>query len=193
MVDIFDLSDAPTVEPVEFTAGDLVQWRRTDYSDYADGLYTFEYVFRPSDGGDEVAVVASISGTEFHISMSSSVTATMRAARWHWQAYIIRTSDSARIQVDVGSVYVRPNLVNVADDTRSHARKMLDQIEALIEGKGLSDVESYTIGGRQINKMSAMELTNWRTHYRNEVAAEDDIERRRRGLASRNTIRMRFV
>lgn len=193
MSDPFDLATAATVEPVKFTSGDLVQWRQTDLESFASAAYSLTYVFRPAGGGDDITVTGTVVSTEFHITLASSITATMKAGRWHWQSYLVRVSDSERINLSVGKVDVLPDLTTVADDTRSHASRMLDQIEALIEGRGTTDVESYTIGGRQINKMSAAELTAWRTYYRNEVDAENDDDRRRNGLPSRNTIRARFV
>lgn len=193
MSDPFDLATAATVEPVKFTSGDLVQWREVSLESFASVAYSLTYVFRPAGGGDDITVIGSVVSTEFHITIASSVTATMKAGRWHWQSYLTRVSDNARINLATGTTDILPDLSTVADDTRSHAQRMLNQIEALIEGRGATDVESYTIGGRQINKMSAAELTQWRTYYRNEVDAEDDVERRRNGLPSRNTIRARFV
>lgn len=192
MTDLFNPALAPEIEPVEITSGDLVMWRRTDLAAYISG-YTLSYVFRPAAGGTSTVVNATLSGSEFRVSMSAAVTALMAAGRWYWQAYLTRTSDSARVVLADGETTVLPNLATVATDTRSHSRKMLDAIEAVMEGRATTDVASYTIGGRQINKMSAEDLMKWRSYYRAEVQAESDVERIESGLKPKNTIQARFI
>jgi hypothetical protein len=88
---------------------------------------------------------------------------------------------------------VEANRVVDPSDTRSHARKVLDAIEAAIEGRAGDTVQSYTIGGRQINKMSADELIKWRNYYLAQVQTEDDAARLENGLPAQNTIRVRFI
>jgi hypothetical protein len=194
MTDLFDPAAAPNTEPSVIVAGDLVQWRREDFSVYALGAaHTLLYVFRPAGGGANVDVTTTIEGQEFRATMSSTVTAAMVSGRWYWSAFLIRTSDSARVQVDDGELMVEANLQVDASDTRTHARRTLDAIEAAIEGRATDTVQSYTIGGRQINKMDAKELITWRNYYINEVRTEEDAERRRNGLSSRNTILARFT
>jgi hypothetical protein len=192
MTDLFDPASAPTVEPVEITAGDLVMWRITGLASYTTG-HTLSYSFRPAAGGAPVTAVGVVSGSEFRMSLSSAVTAAMMAGRWYWQSYITRTSDGARIALSDGETMVAPNLASVATDTRSHARKMLDAIEAVMEGRATTDVASYTIGGRQINKMGTDDLMKWRSYYRSEVQTETDAQRINSGLKPKNTIQVRFI
>jgi hypothetical protein len=184
----FDPAQSPTEEPTEFVSGDLVMWRRTDLTAYVSG-YALSYSFRPAAGGALQTVAATVSGTEFRVSTSPA----WAAGIWYWQAHLVRTSDSARIQIGDGQVNVLPALSTTATDTRSHAVKMLSGIELLMEGKATSDVLNYTIGGRQINKMSPEELIKWRSYYRNEVRAEQDEAARQAGKATGNTITARFV
>lgn len=194
MTDLFDPAAAPNTEPTTIIAGDLTQWRKEDYAVYAlGGAHSLVYTFRPAGGGPHVDVTATVSGSEFRVAMLGSVTDTMPPGRWYWSAYLVRTSDSSRVQVDDGEVIVEANRQTNAADTRSHARRTLDAIEAAIEGRATDTVQSYTIGGRQINKMDAKELMTWRNYYRNEVQAEEDANRRANGLASRNTILARFT
>ncbi len=191
---LFDASAAEATEPTRFVAGDLVMWRRTDLSDYVGGAYSLTYVIRPSAGGEsEITATATVVNGEFRITLSSPTTAPMVPGRWYWSAYLTRTSDSARVQVDDGEFTVEANRAVDPSDTRSHAQRTLDAIEAVIEGRATDAVQSYTIGGRQINKMGADDLIRWRNYYRTEVAAEIDAARRRDGKPARNTITVRFV
>jgi hypothetical protein len=193
MTDLFDPADQPATEPTEFVSGDLVQWRNADFPAYAGNGFDLIYYFRPAAGGSVVQVTCTVVGSEYRAAMIGTVTAAMAVGRWYWSAFLVRTSDDARIQVDDGETLVTANLVTDASDTRSHARKMLDAIEATMEGRATDTVQSYTIGGRQINKMSADEMIRWRKHYQNEVAEEQDAARLRNGLPKRNTITARFV
>lgn len=195
MIDIFDPTAAPATEPTQFVAGDLVMWRRADdlTTQYLGGMYRLSYAFRPAAGGAVVVTIeATDAATEWRASLSAAVTATMAVGRWYWSAYLTRISDSARLQVDDGQLVIEANRVVDPSDTRSHARKVLDSIEAAIEGRAGDTVQSYTIGGRQINKMSPDELIKWRSYYLAQIAAEDDAERLANGLPAQNTIRVRF-
>ncbi len=196
MTDLFDPAAAPTTEPVGFVAGDLVIWRRADdlTRQYLGGGYTLTYAFRPAAGGSTVVTIEAVAGTdEWVATMTAAQTAVMPAGRWYWSAYVTRTSDGARVQFDDGQTIVEANRVVDPSDTRSHARKVLDAIEASIEGRAGDTVQSYTIGGRQINKMSADELIKWRNYYVAQVQAEDDSDRLANGLPAQNTILVRFV
>lgn len=193
MTELFDPAAAPEVEPTTINAGDLTQWRRTDFSVYAGNGFDLIYTFRPAAGSaNAVTVTATVVDDEFRVAMTGEITAAMTTGRWYWSAYLVRTSDDARVQVDDGEVTVTANRQVDPSDTRSHARRTLDYIEAAIEGRAGDTVQSYTIGGRQINKMDAGELIKWRNYYTNEVRAEEDAERRKNGLPSRNTILARF-
>ena len=196
MIDLFDPAEAPATEPTGFVAGDLVMWRRRDdlTVQYLGGTHTLTYAFRPAAGGSTVVTVeATDADTEWRAQLTAAQTASMAAGRWYWSAYVTRNSDDARVQVDDGAVVVEANRVVDPSDTRSHARKVLDAIEASIEGRAGDTVQSYTIGGRQINKMSADELIKWRNYYLNQVQQEDDESRLENGLPAQNTIRVRFI
>ena len=196
MTDLFDHASAPATEPSGFVAGDLVMWRRTDdlTRQYAVAGYTLTYAIRPAAGGATVVTATgTVSGGEWRISLAATVTAAMASGRWYWSAYITRTADGARVQVDDGEFLVEANRTVSPEDTRSHAVKVLDAIEASIEGRAGDTVQSYTIGGRQINKMGADELIKWRNYYRAEVQAEIDAARLENGLPAQNTIQVRFT
>jgi hypothetical protein len=43
MANLFDVANAPTIEPEELVIGDFVQWKRTDlFGDYPDSAYSCE-------------------------------------------------------------------------------------------------------------------------------------------------------
>lgn len=190
---LFDPANAPATEPDRFVAGDLVMWRRVDLDAYASAAFELRYSIRPAAGGTDLAVTASVVGAEFHVSLLSAATAVLTPGRYYWSAFLHRVSDGQRVQIDDGEFRIEANRAVDPSDTRSHARRTLDAIEAVIEGRATEDVQSYTIGGRQINKMGADDLISWRNHYRGEVEAEENAARRKNGKPSRNFIQTRFV
>ena len=74
----------------------------------------------------------------------------------------------------------------------SHYKTMLDAIEAVLEGRITSDVESYQIAGRQIAKIPIIELKNLHAYYLGKVNQEEDQERVATGKTSKRTIRVKF-
>ena len=79
-----------------------------------------------------------------------------------------------------------------AYDPRSHARKVLDLIEAAMEGRIPNGMESYTIGGRSINKIPLKELRELYDRYKQDVEREIQAERLANGRRSGKNIGVRF-
>jgi hypothetical protein len=66
-------------------------------------------------------------------------------------------------------------------DDRSHARKVLDAIEAVIENRATLDQQEYTIGSRHLKRMTVAELIEFRDKYRGESRRRRMLERMRNG------------
>ncbi len=62
----------------------------------------------------------------------------------------------------------------MADTETTHARRMLNAIEAALEGRASKDTESYTIEGRSLSRTPIPDLLRLRAIYRREVAAEEN-------------------
>ena len=96
----------PTLEEFggPIVIGDFTAWKRTDLNtDYSNALYTLTYKARLENAGSTViSITASASGSDYLIELSSSTTGAFTAGIYHWDAYITRDSDSARIRVDSG-------------------------------------------------------------------------------------------
>ena len=69
---------------------------------------------------------------------------------------------------------------------------MLGKIERLLVGKADSDVASYSIAGRSLNKMTFEELVNARDFYRREVKQEMNEIDIKHGRKGSSTIQVRF-
>jgi hypothetical protein len=197
MTDIFDTANIPSGEPEKIFVGDLVRWRRTDLSNtYDPTLYTLKYSARKagSDAAVEVEITATSDATGWYVDESAVDTDDWECGTYHWQLYVIRNSDSERIAVDRGRWEFYRNFdLSKYDDPRSHAEKMVDMLEAVLENRAGNDIIYYMIGGRAISKIPIQDLRKLLVEYRQEVSGEIDAERRARGKSSKNKITARFV
>jgi hypothetical protein len=194
MSNLFDVSNAPTIEPETVVAGDFIQWKRIDLgADYPNTAYTATYVARITGGGNtEVQVVGTASGSNYLFTVSSATSSDFVSGLYHWQLEIKRNSDNNRIVVDRGYFTAIADLDVNGADPRTHAEIMVAKIESILSGKADSDVASYSVAGRSLTKMSFRELIEARDYYRSEVRKEQISERIRRGQATGATVQVRF-
>ena len=194
MANLFDVTNAPTTEPEIVSAGDFIQWKRTDLGqDYPNTAYTATYVARITGGGNtEIQVTATASGSDYLFTISSTASNDFVVGIYHWQLEIKRNSDNSRIIVDRGYFTCVADLDVNGADPRTHAEIMVGKIESILSGKADSDVSSYSVAGRSLSKMSFRELTDARDYYLKEVQKETITERIRKKQGTGATIKVRF-
>lgn len=195
MANKFDEANALTREPDEIRKGTRVQWTRADLtSDYPPSTYRLIFTARSPDGDDKISLTSAQGASGDHLfTVTSSESAAWRPAEFHYQVEIERISDNERVDGYSGTIRILADLDNNGSDPRSHAQKMLSQIEALLEGRALKDVSSYSINGRSLTKMTIDELIDWRGHYRSEVRQEKAKNDQKAGKKSNQTIGVRFT
>jgi hypothetical protein len=117
---------------------------------------------------------------------------------YSYQAYVYKESGtppviSEKYTLESGQIEILPDITQAISttDLRSHAKKVLDSIEAMLEGR-TSDVINYSIGGRSVVKMSPEELIKWRSFYKTEYEREKEAESIAKGLDSPRRIGVRF-
>ena len=193
-MNIFDVNNAPTVEPDRFTVGDFGQWKRPDLSAvYPPAEYNLTYVARISQGGSsEIKVVATNSGGVHLFTVESSVSEDFTAGTYQWQLEVEQISSGNRLVLQTGLVEIVVDLDENNTDPRIHAEIMVDKIQTVLEGKADSDVSSYSIAGRSITKMSFNELVEARDFYRKEVVQYKNQAAIRNGKKGTQTIKVRF-
>ena len=193
MANLFDSSNYPETEPLEFIAGDRITWKRTDLgTDYAPASYSLKYSARlENSGATEIEITASESGTDYIVEIGQSTSVGYKAGIYHWQAYITRTSDSERITIDSGTWEIKPNRDTTASDPRNHVRRVLDSIEAVIEGRATKDQENYSIQGRSLSRTPIPDLLILRDRYKAEYIREQRAERLKNNLGHSGIIKVR--
>ena len=194
MSNAFDSTNYPTVEPASLVIGDRWAWKRTNLTDYAPASYTLTYeaIQKVASTPASFTVTASGSGTDFVVEVASATTAGYEPGEYAWRSFITRTSDGERIALSHGSWTLVANFATSEADPRSHNQRTLDLIEAMIEGHVVDDVQSYSIGGRQMALMSGDELRGWKNYYQARVWADERRDRAAQGLAHNGTVRVTF-
>ncbi len=194
MANLFDSTNYPTTEPGTIIAGDRIAWKRSDLdSDYPIASYSLKYSARLENAGStEIEITASESGSDYIVEVGQATTAAYTAGVYHWQAYIIRSTDSERITVDSGTWEVKANRDAATTDPRGHVKKVLDAIEATIEGRASKDQEKYAIQGRELWRTPVADLILLRDKYRAEYVRETRNERIANGLGHGGIIKTRF-
>lgn len=181
---------AQTSTPSEIIAGDSIAWTIT-LDDYpaSDG-YVLSYALVKS--GALISITSSASDDDHAVSISATTTAGYSAGIYDYQAYV--TLDDDRYTVETGTITVKSNFATQSSglDTRSHAKKMLDAIDSLLEGKSVADVSSYSIAGRSLTKYSPTELMEWRKYYAKLYLQEQRAAKRKAGKSTGSLVKVQF-
>lgn len=99
-------------------------------------------------------------------------------------AYTIRATDGFDVvEVESGRVTITPDIAAAGDgfDNRSHARRALEAIEAVLEKRATLDQERYRINNRELYRTPIRDLLKLRDYYLAEVKREDAKASGRRG------------
>ena len=178
-----------TQEPSNFTAGDTVKFSKSLPAYPASAGWSLSYVAINSTG--KFTATGTAAGDAFDVTISSTTTAAINAGDYLFETYVSKASE--RFRVASGTVKVQPNITAAATyDGRSHARKTLDAIEAVIEGRASTDQEEYTIGNRSLKRTAIADLIVLADKYRAMVKSEENAEAIRLGRGGKNRILVRL-
>ena len=196
MANLFDRDSYPTQEPNELVVGDFWSWKRDDLTtDYPTDSYSLSYEFHCDSGGGgnhQFTINATEANSTYYIEAPAATTANYNPHDYIWGAYITKTSNSERIQIDEGKTTLLPNLADTNADLRSHAKIVLDAIEAVIQGRATIDQSSMSIAGRSLSRLTIDELMTFRDRYKAEYLKECKVARIKNKQSSGNSIKVRF-
>jgi len=174
-----------TGEPREFVSGDTVKWERNiDGKTAADG-WGLVYSFRGN--GVEYDYTATASGTSFELTIEPADSALLAAGDYTVAGYaqkMVAQPDGSlvigeRHTVFEGRMSVKANLFTAGAtfDGRSHVKKVLDAIEAVLENRASKEILTTNIEGVSISNIPHGELMQLRekylAYYKQELAAEN--------------------
>jgi hypothetical protein len=182
----------PKTEPSTITAGDTLTWSRSlpDYP--ATSGWALNYSLLSLAGSTQIGSAAD--GADHLIKVLPEVSSTYVPGTYNWQAWV--TDGVDRIQISRGTIEILPDYAATgtgALDTRSHVKKVLDAIEAVIEGRAGKGDQELTIDGTRLVKMTAAELLDLRFRYKAEYKLELQKVRIAQGKNSGRKIVTRFT
>lgn len=184
---IASMSIIPTIEPGTATAGDTIQWSKSlpDYP--ASAGWVLKYALRGVSGSIDITCTAS--GPSYLASGILPAT----AGEYTLQGFV--TNGAEKHTIYSGKIKLTPDISAVSGtyDGRSHAKRVLDAIESVIEGRATRGDQELTIDGTRLVRMTAEQLKLLRTYYRNEYNAEQRAENVRNGRGSGRKVVVRFT
>lgn len=129
-------------------------------------------------GPSSIDLTASADG-ESHVIESSASTTSGWAPGQYW--YSLRAAKGGDVKaLEHGQLTIIQDLAgaDAGFDGRHHVEKVLEAIEAVIEGRAGKDQDSYRINNRELRRTPVGELIKLRNQYRNELT---HIKRARSG------------
>ena len=162
----------PTYVPDTLPAG--VDWQWTWSSpDFAPAdVSALKFYF---SGAASFSITATAGSSDFSVSVANTTTADYTAGTYKWSA--VATVSGKDYVADYGVMVITAN-VKATGDQRTHAEKMVSNIEAELEARITGDGsghDSYAIGGagsRSLAKISTTELQKMLAIYRAQVEQE---------------------
>ena len=183
----------PEKEPVTFYKGETVVWTRKDLTDYPVGSYAMSWSARlESNGGTSFSATVTEVDDYYKFTLDNSATGGYTTGDYFWVLKVTQSSDSEERILETGKITVKDNYFGTTGDTRSHAKIMVDKLESLIEGKADSDVSSYAIAGRSLNKLTPEELITWYNFYKAKYQQEIKEFRIDHNEGSGSVVKVRF-
>jgi hypothetical protein len=177
----------------ELIAGDSLVFT-TSVPDYPPTAgYTLTYrLMRRDAAGTAITFSATASGDLYAVNVAPGTTATWTAGTYTWAAYASKVGE--RYTVAQGELVIKadPATIGAPYDNRSHARKVLDAIQAVLENRASTDQQQVSIAGRTLTRMPVTELLRLRSIYAAEVAAEAAATRAAAGLGAGGRVLVRF-
>ncbi len=152
-----------TSEPASIYAGDTINWNIAlpDYP--ATEGWTLKYKAVCAAGF--FAIASTASGSDHAVSVAKDTTAAYTPGTYTLAKYV--ESATELITLAELTLVVKPSLsgATAALDNRGHVKKVLDAIEAVLEGRAGTDQMELTIDGTTLKRTPVNELLTLRSKY----------------------------
>ena len=168
-------ADIATKEPTQIRAGDTIKWEKS-LDDYPAGgsEWVLKYAFRGTAG--VIDVTATADGTDHLVSIAPATSTAYASGHYDVLGFVEKGSD--RYTIFTGRIEVLADLEAEGSsyDGRTHTKKVLDKIEAVLESRATKEILESMIEGVQIKRIPHEELILMRSKYlqwhQQEIAAE---------------------
>ena len=125
--------------------------------------------------------------------VASATTASYTAGTYSWSAFITRSADSQRIEIDSGDFVIKTNLASDTSDPRTHAEKMVDYLESTLESLAQKLTTSYSVSDRSNTLASMEDVRNQLDYYKGKVKSEINKARVKSGQRTDSNLLLRFL
>lgn len=165
-------------------------WSNGDYLP-ADGwglVYAFE-------GPTDFNAVAVVDGDGFRVDLTTVQTAALLPGFYRWQAFVARSVPTTeRELVGAGALEVCLDLLtsSATGQQKSFARRMVEAIQAQLEGRATDGQSSMSINGRAISRIPILELEQILTRFESRLRAEEAALAQGATPGKRRPVKVRF-
>ena len=182
----------PSSVPAKVRAGETLQFT-VALADYPAGDgWSISYYFI-ANGLTPFNFSSTADGDSHAVSVAYGTTANWAPGLYSGIGFV--TDGTTRTEVWTGTLEVlfNPLTASKTTDPRSHARRTLDNINAVIEGRATSAVLNSTVEGTTLARIPHADLLDLQARYEMKVAAEEAVLARALGKPSRRNIYSRFT
>lgn len=180
----------PLLIPKQIRAGDTLDWTDSVSEYKASEGYTLKYVL----AADNIITLTGVAnGADHDFDVTAVDTAKWVPGVYSYQAYVEKGAIQHTIETGTVEILVNLRVQKEGFDGRSHVKKVLDALEATIEGRATKQHSSISIAGRAIALLSPAELRKEYQNYKHLYRREQEGERIAAGLNAKNKIVVRFT
>lgn len=173
-------------------AGDSVIFTKTVSGYAASDGWVLTYSFITPSGDQQFSFRATASGSDFAVSVPPATTVAWQAATYSGQARAVGLSGETHV-VWQGILTITPDLGGIPADNRSHAKIVLDNIEAVLEKKATREILNSEINGVRLDRIPVEQLLVLRDRYRIEYRNEINALKIAQGMGTGRRILTRFT
>lgn len=182
----------PTAIPSQVRAGSTLTFSIA-LADFSAGeSWAITYDFRTKDGSS-ISFTSAASGSSHLVTVPFATTATWLKGLYSGTGVV--SNGVQKFEIWRGKLQVLENVAAMAEgaDLRTIARRTLDNIEAVIEGRASSSILNSSVEGTTLSRIPFADLIGLRDRYVSIVAAEDRAENAANGLSPRRAIFTQFT
>jgi hypothetical protein len=137
-----------------------------DLAEYPAPVWSLVLLLR---GPSSITIDSTADGAAHRLAATAAATAAWAGGEY---AFSLRATNGADVvEIEAGTVAIVADLAGIVagTDTRTHVRRTLEAIEAVIERRATLDQERYRIGDRELYRTPIADLLKLRSVYREEL------------------------
>lgn len=123
-------------------------------------------------GPSEIDIDYLPEGSGFKVVLTGTDTEDYTPGEYDYALIVYTLTSRATLERGKINIFQDISAVTGVYDTRSHAKKVLDAIESVLEGIANTDAQQMMLNGRQLTRFSHSDLLKFRAKYKEEYRQE---------------------